>query len=534
MSIEEKSVDVGDAIPTLDDGAPGNQSQWGEVVQNAIKAERFEKSMSLWDGLRLYPKAVFWSMAVSMTLVMEGFDTNMMGNMLALPSFRQRYGRVSASGGYQLDPAWQSAVGYAPAIGNIIGIFVFSWMQQQYGYRRTMQLNLILITGFIFIVFFANSIQVLFVGELLCGLPWGAFSSSAVSYASEVTPVPLRGFVSLCWIMGQFISSGTIYATHNWTSDLSYKLPFALQWIWPLPLFILVTLAPESPWFLIRQKRYDEAEKSIRQLSVEDETLDAKQTVAMMIRTNQQEEEINAGTSYWDCFKGADLRRTEIACVAWASTVLVGSSFANHPAYFLEQAGFSTSDALQLDLGLRALAFVGTLVSWVNMTLFGRRKTMLVGELVLATSLLLTGILSVPGDHNQNAAWAESAMIFVWVFTWDAAVTTTAYAIVGEVPSTRLRGKTVGLARNLYNVAGLVGGIINTYSVNPDAWNWKGRAAFFWLGSCLLAMSWAYFRLPECKGRTFREIDIMFARKVPARKFERTLVEEEGGEVREA
>jgi SP family general alpha glucoside:H+ symporter-like MFS transporter len=58
---------------------------------------------------------------------------------------------------------------------------------------------------------------------------------------------------------------------------------------------------------------------------------------------------------------------------------------------------------------------------------------------------------------------------------------TTAYAIVGEVPSTRLRGKTVGLARNLYNVAGLVGGIINTYSVNPDAWNWKGRAAFFWV-----------------------------------------------------
>lgn len=77
------------------------------------------------------------------------------------------------------------------------GIFVFSWMQQQYGYRRTMQLNLILITGFIFIVFFANSIQVLFVGELLCGLPWGAFSSSAVSYASEVTPVPLRGYLTM-------------------------------------------------------------------------------------------------------------------------------------------------------------------------------------------------------------------------------------------------------------------------------------------------------------------------------------------------
>jgi SP family general alpha glucoside:H+ symporter-like MFS transporter len=47
-------------------------------------------------------------------------------------------------------------------------------------------------------------------------------------------------------------------------------------------------------------------------------------------------------------------------------------------------------------------------------------------------------------------------------------------------------------------------------------------------------MAWGYFRLPECKGRTFREIDIMFARKVPARRFEHTCVEEEGDEIREA
>ena len=49
----------------------------------------------------------------------------------------------------------------------------------------------------IFIVFFAPNIYVLFVGELMCGLPWGAFSSSAVAYASDITPIALRGYLTM-------------------------------------------------------------------------------------------------------------------------------------------------------------------------------------------------------------------------------------------------------------------------------------------------------------------------------------------------
>lgn len=30
---------------------------------------------------------------------------------------------------------------------------------------------------------------------------------------------------------------------------------------------------------------------------------------------------------------------------------------------------------------------------------------------------------------------------------------------------------------------------------------------------------WGFFRLPETKDRTFEEMDIMFQRKVPSRKF---------------
>ena len=75
-------------------------------------------------------------------------------------------------------------------------------------------------------------------------------------------------------------------------------------------------------------------------------------------------------------------------------------------------------------------------------------------------------------------------MVLLWVFTYDFTVGPLACkcsivpiivvlissdCIVGEVSSTRLRSKTVGLARNGYNVVGIVAGVLNTYMMNPLA-----------------------------------------------------------------
>lgn len=53
----------------------------------------------------------------------------------------------------------------------------------------------------------------------------------------------------------------------------------------------------------------------------------------------------------------------------------------------------------------------------------------------------------------------------------------------------------------------------------------RGKAGFFWAVSCLLCTIWAYFRLPETKGRSPAEIDRLFMDKVPARKFASTEVQ---------
>lgn len=49
---------------------------------------------------------------------------------------------------------------------------------------------------------------------------------------------------------------------------------------------------------------------------------------------------------------------------------------------------------------------------------------------------------------------------------------------------------------------------------------------FFWGGTCFITLIWAFFRMPETKHRTYEELDILFARGTPARKFKTAKIDE--------
>jgi SP family general alpha glucoside:H+ symporter-like MFS transporter len=68
---------------------------------------------------------------------------------------------------------WKSGLSDGQQVGEILGLAICGLISERLGYRRTMLMALTLITGLIFILFFAPNIQVLLVGEILCGIPWG-------------------------------------------------------------------------------------------------------------------------------------------------------------------------------------------------------------------------------------------------------------------------------------------------------------------------------------------------------------------------
>jgi SP family general alpha glucoside:H+ symporter-like MFS transporter len=159
------------------------------------------------------------------------------------------------------------------------------------------------------------------------------------------------------------------------------------------------------------------------------------------------------------------------------------------------------------------------------MVWFGRRTLYLAGQVVMCILLVVIGGLGVISRTNTAAQWVIGSMLLIYTFTYDATVGPVCYSLVAELSSTRLRAKSIVLARNLFNLVGIVTNIITPRMLNPTAWNWGAKAGFFWAGTCFLCFIWSYFRLPEPKGRTYGELDILFERKISARKFKSTIVD---------
>jgi SP family general alpha glucoside:H+ symporter-like MFS transporter len=55
--------------------------------------------------------------------------------------------------------------------------------------------------------------------------------------------------------------------------------------------------------------------------------------------------------------------------------------------------------------------------------------------------------------------------------------------------------------------------------------NLGGKCGYVWGATGLVCLVMAYFYLPEMKGRSYREIDILFKRRIPARKWKETVVD---------
>ena len=496
----------------------------------AKQAALDEHNMTVREALRTYPKAVMWSLLVSTSIIMEGYDLVLINSFYAQESFARKYGDfVPVSSSYQVSASWQAGLSNAIGVGTIIGAFANGYFTQRLGYRKVLLTSLAAMVAVIFITFFAPNLPVLLGGELLCGIPWGVFATMGPAYASEVCPLALRGYltvyVNLCWAFGQLISAGVQSGLSSNNTQWAYRIPFAIQWIWPFPLFAILYFTPESPWHLVRAGKLEDAEKSVIRLASASRKDNAKQTIAMMVHTNELEKDIDAGTSYWDCFKGIDRRRTEIVCMAFAAQPFCGSVMGGTPTYFFVQAGLPNSISYKLSVGGLGIASVGTIISWFLLHTFGRRTLYLWGLAGLTGILWIVGIISVTAKDSVGGNYAQATMMLLWLFVYYLTVGPICYAIISETSSTRLRNKSVCLSRIAYYIAQIVTNVVNPYMLNPTAGDWKGKTGFFWGSFAFLFFIWTFFRLPETKGKTFEELDLLFAENVGSRDFSKKRVD---------
>lgn len=238
-------------------------------------------------------------------------------------------------------------------VGQVVGAIFAAYPMEWYGRKITFATCVVLTGGLVFIQFFARSLQVLLVGELLGGIVLGMYVVIAPAYASEVCPTSLRGhmtsFVNLCFVIGQLLGNGVTNGTSSMTDHWSYSLPFAIQWVWIAILVPGLAFVPESPWWLVRRGDLDGARKSLMRLS--SSQVDVDEALQYIVRTDRLEQELEHGSTYLDCFKKENLRQTEVSTGVYCTQVLSGIYLINYGTYFFEQAGLATADAFNMAVG---------------------------------------------------------------------------------------------------------------------------------------------------------------------------------------
>jgi SP family general alpha glucoside:H+ symporter-like MFS transporter len=159
---------------------------------------------------------------------MESYDVFLIGNFVALPAFQNVFGIYDpGTDAYVIATKWQSALQVSGQLGALVGVFLAGPLTSRVGYRYATLTGLMLLNVFIFAFYFASSLPVIFVAQLLEGVPWGIFIANAPAYCSEIVPIKLRApatqMLQMFWAIGSIVVGAVTYRYSHRLDASAYK-----------------------------------------------------------------------------------------------------------------------------------------------------------------------------------------------------------------------------------------------------------------------------------------------------------------------
>jgi SP family general alpha glucoside:H+ symporter-like MFS transporter len=268
-------------------------------------------------------------------------------------------------------------------------------------------------------------------------------------------------------------------------------------------------------------ERYEEAEKALYRLARKGHYTPEQMRgqLALMKYTNEKEKAEAANSSYWDCFRGTNLRRTEIVCMTFLIQTECGQAICSYATVFLKAAGMAQTMAFNYSMAIQSTNIVATGIAIYFMGRLGRRTFYMAGVCAIGLFQMVIGIIGVAGISKASEGIAVAVMMILINLTFKLSLGPACYTIIGEMPNSRVRAQSVVLARTTYIIGNTVNGQIIPRQLNVKEWNWGAKCGWYWMGLCALGAVYTWFRIPESRNRTFLELDHLFAMRVPARKF---------------
>ena len=374
-----------------------------------------------------------------------------------------------------------------------------------------------------FLQIFAPNLTAFVVGRFWGNFASGIGAATAPLYLAEVAPAAIRGAAvassNILALLSAVLAAAVVLGSHYWTGEkgyLSYQLPLGIQAVPTGVLLPFTFFLPDSAQWLASKDRMAEARACLRKVrGFSDAMVDDELRVMKMSEDSQRAQQ--AGLRFWHLFNKENLERTLVA----------GSMFSfNQISGIILTTTYATVFLTQLNIGdpyvftviAQVCVLLGTIAAPFTMDRAGRRPTALIGMIVLFFIDIICGILAFYTDI-RSAGLALVAFSMIFNFFWASSFYSISNLLPAEIASVKMRNYTMA-----YTIAwAQTTAVITTFAVpqitSADGANLGAKAYLIFAGCMALIITFVYFLVPETKGRTFAEIDELYARNVPRRKW---------------
>ncbi|KAF9620565.1 hypothetical protein IFM89_013230 [Coptis chinensis] len=299
--------------------------------------------------------------------------------------------------------------------GAIIGAAIGGWTCDRFGRKISIIVADILFFAGAILMAVAPNPSVIIVGRAFVGLGVGMASMTAPLYISEASPHNIRGaLVSLNGFLitgGQFLSYiinlAFTEAPHSWRWMLGVAgLPALIQ-------FGLMFFLPESPRWLYRQGKGEEANTTLRKLYPADQVEQEIQDLKDSVEKEAKEDASSEKYKFVKLFQTKSVRRALLAGVMLqVFQQLVGiNTVMYYSPTIVQLAGIASNQtALRLSLITSSLNAAGTIVSITFIDKTGRKKLLVYSLCGVIVSLaLLTGVFNQTEKNSPPVGFVETA-----------------------------------------------------------------------------------------------------------------------------
>ncbi|POS86566.1 putative high-affinity glucose transporter [Erysiphe pulchra] len=424
-------------------------------------------------------------------------------------------------------PSVQGGIVAAMPGGSWFGALISGIVSDKVGRKKAIQLGAILWCIGCMIVCGAQNISMLIIGRTINGISVGLCSAQVPVYISEIAPPSKRGRLVACqqWAItwGILIMYYIAYGCSFIDGTSAFRIPWGLQMLPAIFLFIGMLFLPESPRWLAKNNYWDEATQvlilvhSPGNSNPEFVTSEIKE-----IREAVEFEKENANVSYLDLLKPDMIVRTHIGvfCQIWSQ--LTGMNvMMYYITYIFTMAGLGSNVLLSSSIQF-IINVVMTVPALLYVDNWGRRPTLLIGAFLMmailftnACLLAIHGRKPYPGEFSNasesisiSGAPAKGVIACTYLFvavyapTWGPV----SWIYPSEIYPLRLRSKAVAVSTS----ANWAFNFALAYFVPPAFQNIQWRVYLLFGIFCAAMLIHVYLLFPETSKKSLEEVDAIF------------------------